>query len=171
MTKFAWGSKPKALASKGENPSDLTDWSALVALLLERSKLLDPVDVFTVEFRDGKESNPLGDHLSLMIGRTQGLFDENYSAVEYFLHAVGAPLQAKGKTQAELSWESLGFSKFDSKGKVSFAVGPLEANDLVSNLHAALSMFELFYGAGPKTIIQAIGDPKLDRLLKDWKQS
>jgi hypothetical protein len=165
MTKFAWGSKSKAPANKSENPVGLTDWSALVALLLERSKLLDPVDVFTVEFRDGKRSNPLGDHLSLMIGRTQGLFDEEYSAVEYFLHAVGAPLQSEGNTQAELSWEGIGFSKFDSKGKVSFAVGPLEANDLVSNLHAALSVFELFYGVGNETIIQAIGDPKLKRLL------
>ena len=169
MTQFAWGSKPKALASKGENPSDLTDWSALVALLLERSKLLDPVDVFTVEFRDGKKSNPLGDHLSLMIGRTQGLFDENYSAVEYFLHAVGAPLQEKGKTQAELSWEGIGFSRFDSKGKVSFAVGPLEENDLVSNLHAALGVFELFYGVGNETIVQATGDPKLERMLAEFE--
>ena len=165
MTKFAWGPKSKALAKQNTIRAALTDWSGLVNVLVERSKLLDSVDVFTVQFLESKFSSPFGDNLSLMIGRTQGLFDENYLDVEYFLHAVGAPLESEGKTQAELSWKGIGFSKFDSRGTVSFAVGPLGANGLVSNLHAALSVFELFYGVGPSTIIQAIGDPDLERML------
>ncbi|MDG2496842.1 MAG: hypothetical protein P8M68_01505 [Aquiluna sp.] len=168
MTKFIWRPKSKALARQNTNQATLNDWSGLVNALVERSKLLDPVDVFTVQFLESKFSSPFGDNLSLMIGRTQGLFHENDSDVEYFLHAVGAPLESEGKTQAELSWDSIGFSKFDSKGKVSFAVGPLGLNDLVSNLHAALSVFELFYGVGPLTIIQAVGDPKLERMLAEF---
>ena len=167
MTKFIWRPKSKALARQNTNQANLNDWTGLVNALVERSKLLDSLDVFTVQFLDSKFSNPFGDNLSLMIGRTQGLFDENYSDVEYFLHAVGSPLESEGKIQAELSWDSIGFSKFVGKGKVSFAVGPLGADGLVSNLHAALSVFELFYGVGPSSIIQAIGDPELQRVLAE----